>query len=75
MKVFLIVLSLIVLSCNNDWGESKCEYTVDEQAVMATRDMTYQVDHCDDTVGVWIWYPGIYRLHKSDSTVIDSLIY
>jgi hypothetical protein len=73
MKTFLTILSIIVLSCNNDWGESKCPYTVNEESVRSTRDTTFQVDDCDDTVGVWIWYSDKYRLYTKDSVLIDSL--
>jgi hypothetical protein len=74
MKTFLIILSILVLSCNNDWGESKCEYQIDTPYVMSTRDTTYQTDICNDTVGVWIWTPLKYYLYNKDSVKIDSLI-
>jgi hypothetical protein len=74
MKTFLIILSILVLSCNNDWGESKCEYQIDTPYVMSTRDTTFQTDICNDTVGVWIWTPLKYYLYNKDSVKIDSLI-
>jgi hypothetical protein len=74
MKTFLTILSIIVLSCNNDWGESKCEYQIDTPYVMSTRDTTFQTDICNDTVGVWIWTPEKYYLYNKDSVKIDSLI-
>jgi hypothetical protein len=74
MKTFLIILSILVLSCNNDWGESKCPYTVNEELIRSTRDTTYQLcDNGYDTVGVWIWYSDKYRLYTKDSVLIDSL--
>jgi hypothetical protein len=72
MKLFLLFLIAVVLSCNNDWGESKCEYQIDTPYVMSTRE-SFQTDICNDTVGVWIWTPLKYYLYNKDSVKIDSL--
>jgi hypothetical protein len=70
----LLLILLVLCSCNNDWGESKCEYQIDTPYVMSTRDTTFQTDICNDTVGVWIWTPVKYYLYNKDSVKIDSLI-
>jgi hypothetical protein len=73
MKLLLLILTICILSCNNDADWGKCEYQIDTPYVMSTRDTTFQTDICNDTVGVWIWYSDKYRLYTKDSVLIDSL--
>jgi hypothetical protein len=72
MKLLLLILTICILSCNNDADLGKCEYTINQEQVKQS-DRSYQLcDNGVDTVGLWVYEIDRYNLYDKDSAVINS---